>query len=112
MPKKAKKKATTVTEKLLKEQEVTENENAKRHAANVAEEAEKVKATKEAVENQAFTVTRPQPLPAKDRKTAWEEHLKAYKKQNPVKFAIKEKSGHFKEIPDNFTGKDQLYVSA
>lgn len=37
-----------------------------------------------------------------DREARWEAFLESAKKQNPVKFAVKEKAGEFKKIPDTF----------
>ena len=36
------------------------------------------------------------------REARFKALLKAYKVQNPVKYAIKEKNGEFKKIPDSF----------
>jgi hypothetical protein len=36
------------------------------------------------------------------RAERWAEHVAAYKKKNPAKFAIKEKRGEFANIPASF----------
>lgn len=42
------------------------------------------------------------PKETSDRERRWLKHLAAYKDRNPVKYAIKEKNGEFKEIPASF----------
>lgn len=42
------------------------------------------------------------PKDLSDRERRWLKHLAAYKDRNPVKYAIKEKNGEFKEIPASF----------
>ncbi len=36
------------------------------------------------------------------REARWEAHLEVYAKENPVKYAAKEKAGEFKTIPESF----------
>jgi translation elongation factor EF-4 len=37
-----------------------------------------------------------------DRESRWQAFLDSAKAQNPVKYAIKEKNGEFKDIPSHF----------
>lgn len=63
--------------------------------ADVAEEAVAEEALEEVVIEAA-------PKDLSDREIRWQKHLAAYKDRNPVKYAIKEAKGEFKEIPASF----------
>lgn len=66
-----------------------------------AEAAEEVEAVEEAPALEEVVIEAA-PKETSDRERRWLKHLAAYKDRNPVKYAIKEKNGEFKEIPASF----------
>lgn len=104
-------KTSKETEKFLKEEEATKKAQAEREQEMRDEEAKKVEETKKAEENKADPIKQPEVLPKTKLEKAWKEHVEAYKKLNPVKYASKKAAGHFDEIPSTFTGLNQLRIN-
>lgn len=98
--------------KLIAEQKATDEAQAARELEVKAEEAAKLKKAQEESNDQTPPVAVAQNAPDKQRKAAWDAFVAKYAEQNPVKYAAKKKAGAFDTIPDSFTGRDQLKITA
>lgn len=103
-------KESDVTKKLVAEEEQTAKAQAVRDEENKAEEARKAELAKEEADKQTDPRAVVVPVENKERKLAWEKHLKSYADKNPAKFAEKKARGEFDDIPDSFTGTNVLNI--
>lgn len=103
-------KESKAAEKLIKEQAETDKNQAAREAKMTKAEEKALKKAKEESDNQAPPVAEPKRVPDSKLAEAWKKFLAEYKESNPKKYADKEARGEFKNIPDSFTGTDQINI--